>query len=448
MVQRNAADPDPRMIVHDDRVVIVDDDGNRTKFNEGTQSNAARDRYQRIHDTLDDGYLEDLVKQVATTGHELDVFPDEDVQQLLDDIVAAITSERGRGLAGLAVGQLAIKSITPEQSIRLHKGSRRSNHFGWEEGISMRTIDSTYIAPTLREFDLLRVNKDGVMMTRTLAENYPYGRFYKANLRGAQDAWGELVEELEREGSTVDPAVALRYLILALANRGDEAEARNQALLDQVSTLRGEGVTVDGVFEIIQSHLRHSPHSARIFEVALHALYQVLEDHEMLGEVSPTGGRLKPLTQMRSADKKHGNVADIEVVHPSDEFHIYTAWDAKWGKPYLAEELRELDDKLESHPETERVGFIVNEVPEFDSTVEERLANLEAAHNVEVVIITFEEFCRTQLEELLEAGIDYSEWLIAYAETLTHRRRERAPINEPTREWVDELNEVIEARRE
>lgn len=44
----------------------------------------------------------------------------------------------------------------------------------------------------------------------------------------------------------------------------------------------------------------------------------------------------------------------------------------------------------------------------------------------------------------MESGIDYSQWLIAYAETLTHRRRDQVPLNEPTREWVDILTDVLE----
>jgi len=84
--------------------------------------------------------------------------------------------------------QLTIKSISPEQSIRLHKGSS-STSFSWKEGISMRVLDKNYITPLLRKYKLLRLNADGFMMTRTLAENYPYSQVYKAAIRGAKKEW-------------------------------------------------------------------------------------------------------------------------------------------------------------------------------------------------------------------------------------------------------------------
>ena len=85
--------------------------------------------------------------------------------------------------------QLVIKSIIPEQSIRLHKGAVKKGTFSWVDGISMRTIDSNYITPFLREESLLNINKYGIMMTRSLAENYPYSKVYKAEMKGPFKEW-------------------------------------------------------------------------------------------------------------------------------------------------------------------------------------------------------------------------------------------------------------------
>ena len=53
----------------------------------------------------------------------------------------------------------------------------------------MRTLDASYSTPFLREYGLLNVNKYGVFMTRSLAENYPYSSFYKAEMRGPFEEW-------------------------------------------------------------------------------------------------------------------------------------------------------------------------------------------------------------------------------------------------------------------
>lgn len=63
----------------------------------------------------------------------------------------------------------------------------------------MRTIDSTYNTPFLREHGLLNLNKFGLFMTRSLAENYPYSSLYKAEMRGPFDDWILIVDAIENE---------------------------------------------------------------------------------------------------------------------------------------------------------------------------------------------------------------------------------------------------------
>jgi hypothetical protein len=126
----------------------------------------------------------------------------------------------GRALVGLTVLQLCVKAIEPEQSIRLHKAGGAGSNFSWAEGIPMRVLDKHYITPILRRFDLLRLNADGFMMTRSLAENYPYSKLYKAAIRGARTEWLEIVDLIEV--GTIQPESALSHLIGLLFNRSDK----------------------------------------------------------------------------------------------------------------------------------------------------------------------------------------------------------------------------------
>ncbi|ELZ13065.1 putative site-specific DNA-methyltransferase [Natrinema thermotolerans DSM 11552] len=430
---------EPHVRYYADRVVFVDEDGTTTEYREGKQSEAARERYNRIKDDLEDGWFEDVLDRVTDPGTENEIALDGEIRPLIDEIVESITSERGRAIAGLTVTQLVIKSLEPAQSVRLHKGSRNSAHFSWREGLSMRTIDSNYVAPALRDRDLLRVNADGVMMTRSLAENYPYSKQYKANIRGAQRQWGDLVEALE-DDDPVDALEALEYMIVSLSNRGERAEEVYEDALELVDRFVAGEPSPETVKQVIDIHLAQSQHGARIYEVAMHALAQVLEDEGLLD------GRLKPLTQMRSADKKHGNIADIEVVDPDDEFRVREAYDAKYGKAYLLNELQEIRGKLEAHPETDSVAFVTSSEPVRDDAIEDRLAALEAEFGVTVSVTTFDEFWRRWWSALDARGVAATDWLEAYAETLCQRRRDRAPVNEPTREWVEELASILEDR--
>lgn len=436
---------EPRMITYSDRTATIDATGTRHIFEEGPQTDEARQRYEHIQEELDDGYLDQQIRDIATTGTQLDTDLDDNHQALIDDLVDGVSDGAGQSLAGLAIVQLTIKSIEPAQNIRLHKGSQRSDHFGWKEGISFRTIDGRHIAPALREYDLLNVSKDGVMMTRSLAENYPYSQVYKSSLRGPCDAWGKLVESIERSDSSLAPEPALRYLLLALVNRGSCAQHINQNLLEAVEALRNTGVSPDQIFDVIQRHIRHSPHGDRVLKIALHALYQVIEDNDKLAGVSPTGGKLQPpeFTPLPDADID-SHYPSITVTHPSDESHIHTAWDVNTGRLDMVAKLDQLENLLQAHPEIQRLGVIVENGPSVDTDIDDQLTAIEDQHNVEIRITTFQDLCNEWLEDLVSSGTDYSQWLVAYAETLTHRRRNRAPLNEPTREWVEILTDIIE----
>lgn len=435
------AEDGPRMRIYEDRVEFIREDGGQEIYREGTQTEQARERYEAIKTELGEGYLKSRIDRVTDPDTEVSVTAAEKQLKNIDSIVDSITSEKGRALSGLLCGQLTIKSIAPNQSVRLHKGSKSSAHFSWKEGISMRTIDSNYIAPTLRDHDLLRVNRDGVMMTRSLAENYPYSRFYKANIRGAQEEWADILDAVESENGP-DPQELLDYLLLSFYNRGERAQEAYESVLSLVAEVTERGVTQRDATRIITEHVTQSTHAARIFEVALHSLFQVKEDNSGL----PLGYELKPLTQMRSANKKHGNIGDLEIVAKNSEGRrrIKEAWDAKYGLRDLATEIKEVGDKLSNHPETEVVGLVTSEPVE--ASYDELIRRIESKHDVDFQLIDVDSFVRTQFEEHGD-HLSPEEWIVAYAESLCQKRRDRAPIDEPTRKWVESLGELLQFDR-
>ena len=78
---------------------------------------------------------------------------------------------------------------------------------------------------------------------------------------------------------------------------------------------------------------------------------------------------------MKSANKKFGNIGDIEVISCSEaETEIIEAWDAKYAKPYLYDELGELEDKLPSHKAISQAGFVCNTEPIIRDDINEKLA--------------------------------------------------------------------------
>lgn len=404
-------------------------------FAEGFQNEEAQKRYTKINDELNNGYLPKMITKLQS----IDVSGLSDGNKvLLRNMVDGITSEVGRALVGLAFLQLAIKSITPDQCIRLHKGTVRQKSFSWVDGISMRTIDSKYNTPFLREYGLLNINKYGIMMTRSLAENYPYSRLYKADMRGPFDDWIAIVDALE--DNTMPANLGLAYLMMLLKNRSDrfqETASRACALVQKY-----EGATIKEVQTILTRFFNHTDYSARAFEVVMHGLFQAMEECQVLSEVE-----VVPMSQMRSANKKHGNVGDIEL---REGTLIVEAWDAKYGKPYLRDEIEELRDKLLMHPEVKVAGFVVNSDVDMRRDIENRVQELILETDTSIHLLSFNEWVEYELRTIpdgLKSNIAYC-WLRAVVESFAQKRKEAAPIDEPCDVWLADMIELLDRTRE
>lgn len=232
-------------------------------FYEGQTNEDANKRYAFIRQQLDNGFLEKMYGNITTYDFSK---VSQETKILLDKLVNGITSETGRALVGLAFLQITIKCLTPTQSIRLHKGSNRRNGFSWVDGIPMRVLDNTYNTPFLREKGLLNINKDGVMMTRSLAENYPYSQLYKADMRGPFSEWISVVDALE-DGS-IEPFPALHYFLSLLINRSNKFEV----LVDETCAilLKLPALSIDETISILSDFFNQTQYSARAFEVVIH----------------------------------------------------------------------------------------------------------------------------------------------------------------------------------
>lgn len=213
-------------------------------YMEGFQNAETQRRYELINSTLSGGFLD---RKIEHLGDETFEGLSDENKALLRDLVEGITSEVGRALVGVAFLQLAIKAIVPEQSIRLHKGTTRRGSFSWVDGISMRTVDSSYITPFLRQYGLLNVNKYGVFMTRSLAENYPYSKLYKAEMRGPFNEWINIVDALENNSMPAE--LGLSYLLALLKNRSDSFQDKADEAVSLVANHK------DDTFEQIEGML-------------------------------------------------------------------------------------------------------------------------------------------------------------------------------------------------
>ncbi|QGY00184.1 hypothetical protein EI983_18710 [Roseovarius faecimaris] len=416
-----------KLTIYADRSVL-ETDGTTSEFVEGVQTNRAKNRASKIQTAFSDGYLEDLISTLSDNPAS-DLSLSDNAKRCLDELVDSVTSEVGRALVGLSVLQAAIKAIEPEQSIRLHKGGRSSAAFSWTEGLSMRVLDKNYITPTLRRHKLLSLNADGFMMTRSLAENYPYSKLYKAQLRGARAAWLDLVEGLE-DGS-IDGLEGLTYLLSRLINKSSDLEELAEKAIAKAENL-SRTLTADEIYALVQRYVYRDSYSARLFEVMLHAAFQVLDEKGQLD------GSLKPLSQMRSANKKHKNVGDVEVETRPGSRLILESWDAKFGKSHLREEVEELYEKLADQPECFTAGFVTNGAPVIDEEIRVRIAELEDTHgtDLKIPIFDFDMFLEKAIYTRVSKTEFAPQWLVFFVSSLAQKRRHIAPIDEPCEAWL------------
>lgn len=420
---------------------LVLPDGTVQVFLEGGVNQAAKQRYQNIIPALSNGYLERQILICRDTASVLDFSQlSQSHIELLNKIVQSVTSETGRAIVGLTVIQLCIKAIEPAQSIRLHKGNNGAKDFSWSEGISMRSLDKKYISPILRKYDLLKMNADGGMMTRTFAENYPYSSLYKAQIRGARLEWLDIVEAIEK--NEIQPEVALRYLISQLINQASNFRDLASRTLESLKVFLEKTENLDREYttQIILQHINRSDYAARIMEIAMHSLMQAIQEYQVFPDLF-----LKPISQMRSANKKHGNIGDIELL---ENRQIVESWDAKYGKTYLRDEIEEIADKLEVHTAVVKAGFVTSVEPERLEELKPRCREIEEDFGISLEIITFKNWVEEQFSRGVAEGIVTEEelasaWLTAYAESLAQRRREIAPIDEPCYQWLTTLKEIL-----
>lgn len=425
---------EPVLHIYSDHSILVNEDGTEYTYAEGQTSDEAKKRLAKIKETLENGFLEEVIAECQKPEVKIDKLTKEQVA-IIESLVNSVTSEVGRAIVGLTILQLTIKSILPEQSIRLHKGSSGAD-FSWKEGIPMRVLDKNYITPVLRKHNLLRLNADGFMMTRSLAENYPYSKLYKAAIRGARKEWLEITDAVEQ--GEMDSINALKQLLIFLHNKSEAFLALTDKAMDLLKTFLEKKPSFEVCYKTITKFIENSTYSARMFEVAIHSFFQVLEEEKCLS------GFLKPLSQMRSANKKHGNIGDIEITLTQGNMDIIESWDAKYGKAYLRDELEELNDKLKSHPQATIAGFVTDHAPNLKPEIKTRIDELESIHNIEIQIMEFSVWIDFQIKKYdLSPDKIGTKWMTAFAETICQRRREIAPIDEPTSEWVESFIESI-----
>lgn len=418
--------------VTEDTSELVYDDGSTTAFKEGKPNQEAIARLAKIKASFNGGFLDQSLAESKKFRAPASLTTE--VMDSCNELVDGVSQELGRALMGISILQMAIKAIEPRQSIRLHKGG--SGDFSWVDGISMRTLDSSFLIPFLRANSLLSINSYGVFMTRGLAENYPYSKVYKAALRGPKISWLEVVEYLE--GNPQSSKDLLLYALSKLSARSTKFE---EIVIETEKSLKlwiKKKPTMKSTESLVEKFLFNAPNAARLLEVCIHSFIYTL------GEDYASDLHLKPMTQMRSANKKAKNIGDIELSEDQSGNLIIESWDAKFGTHYYLDELDFLLEKLSAHPECKRAGFITDKSYKLDKETREKIEYIQEAFGVEVQILGLGDWIDYAITQ---AGVKpdaiAKDWVANIHGYLALKQKDQAPIDEPTERWLNALSEVL-----
>lgn len=270
-------------------------------------------------------------------------------------------------------------------------------------------------------------------MTRTLAENYPYTKLYKAKIQGPFRECLDIMDALENESMPAE--IALKYFTVLLKNKSDEFKEIAKTAIKYEEEF--DGTTFEVVQSVLEDFFNSTHYSARAYEIVMHGFMQAMGELGYIGD-----SELIPLSQMRNANKKHGNIGDIEL---KTDGIITESWDAKYGKPYLREELEELREKILESPGVQLAGFVADSTIDKRKDVVERIEEIEFETDVEILLLTFKEWLDFQLRRKMfvdKTKLGYR-WLCAVVESFAQERREYAPIDEPCDEWLKDLTECM-----
>jgi hypothetical protein len=275
----------PHLEVYEKHFILTDAANNIVKlWSQGKQSKEAQERYKKVQEALEQDFFQQKIEEarLPEVAEQLETRLSEVHKKAIEEIIGAVTDQAGRALVDILILQLVVKVICPEQDIRLHKANNNPSAFSWTEGISMRSLDSGHIIPTLRAYDLLRINQYGGYMTRSFAENYPYTLFYKAEIRGAKrqgkQRWLEIIDDLEN--GKLDAQTALLYVLQLLWKYSEAFSNLTQRTLKglQAWLSKQESLSLHRATGLIAQHFEKSETKARLLEVAIHAFLQALND--------------------------------------------------------------------------------------------------------------------------------------------------------------------------
>lgn len=332
----------------------------------------------------------------------------EEIRDNIELVGDKISSQKG--VFTVLTTLLTHKSLFPQQDIRKHQS-------GMEGGFSGRSIDFSYITPTLKELGLPSMAESG-WLTRSLEQPYPYTLNYNGRISNTKvkRAFLEILDYVQK-----NPCKATNLLRLVLFQA---IEAKKRLIVEIHPIENPELLTIEKITSALneQFSYNYGTHGgSKLPVIAFYTLYRSL-----INELSRYEGcELKPLGSHTASDKTSKSAGDIEIIMESA---VFEAIEIKLDKEIDTTMIRIAIEKIKRfNPERYYVlshrGIKSKDKAEIASLI----ADIKIKHGCQIIINgiipTLKYYLRliTTLEEFIG---NYSEAIATDAELKqTHKTR-------------------------
>jgi DNA (cytosine-5)-methyltransferase 1 len=251
-------------------------------------------------------------------------------QNTLDNIkILSDSCFSQKGVYTVFVTLCIYKIVYPSQDIRNHQTQIPN-------GFSGRSIDTSYITPTLRELGLPSMAESG-WLTRSLEQPYSYTLDYEGKIsnKNVKKAFLELIDDIQVKNINIE------NILMILFKQIITLQSQNQIKIQPLEN--PDNLTISKLVEILDKQFSFK------YEVAGGSKLPVLAFYSIYQLIIKEIGRyknsiLKPLGSHTACDKSSKSAGDIEIF--KDNF-LYEAIEIKLDKQIDSQIIRVVKEKIE-----------------------------------------------------------------------------------------------------
>ena len=233
-----------------------------------------------------------------------------------------------KGVFAVLVTLITHKIIDPNQDIRKHQTSM-------EGGFSGRSVDFSFITPTLKELGLPSMAESG-WLTRSLEQPYPYNLNYNGKISNkvVKEAFLNVLDFVEKNSKTAKNV--LRLLLF------EAIQSKNDAVVTIIPLENPDKLTINNIIKSLDEHFRtkYQTHGgSKLPVLAFYAIYKSL-----INEI----GRYKNCTLANmgshtASDRTSKSAGDIEIFKNK---YLFEAIEVKLDKAIDATMVRIAIEKI------------------------------------------------------------------------------------------------------